>query len=154
MSYEIDPLEEKDVAESIKLLQTLGSPISTIFSNSDILKRTLYGPHAITLVAKEDGKIAGVVHGTATMPPNIVLLATKPSATLGSMLIDKFVDHVRNQFPSANAVRTSLPADMTEIVAFYSSKGFIVEGFVKGGIQNRDLIFLRKPLTRQTTPVT
>lgn len=154
MSYEIFRLEEKDIAESIKLLQTLGSPISTIVSDSEILKRTLYGPHAVTLIAKENGKVAGVVHGTATMPLNIVLLATKPSANLGSMLVDKFADHARNQFPPANAVRTSLPADMTEIVAFYSSKRFIVEGFIKGGIQNRDFIFLRKPLIRQTTTVT
>lgn len=146
MSYEIGSLNEKDVEETVKLLQSLGSPASSIFSNSEMLKRTLYGPHVITLVGKEKEKIVGVINGTATTSPNILLLATKPGESLGSVLLDKFVDRVKNQFPSAKAVMTSLPADMTEVVAFYSSKGFAVEGFVKSGLQGRDLVFLRKPL--------
>jgi hypothetical protein len=153
VSYEIDVLKVEDVEESVKLLQMLGRGVSPVSLDPQILGRTLHGSHAITLVAKEEGKIVGVIYGTATMTPNIVLLATKPSENLGSMLVDKFVDHVRNQLPSANAVRTSLPADMPQVVAFYSSKAFVVEGFVKAGFQGRDLVFLQKALTRKTTPV-
>ena len=153
MSFDIGPLKENDVEESVKLLQTLGGSSSPFFSNLEFLKRTLCGPYAITLVAKEKGEIVGVIHGSATIPPNIVLLASKPTEGLGSILVDKFVDQVKNQFPSVNAVRTSLPADMTEVVAFYSTKGFAVEGFVKAGVQGRDLVFLQKSLTRKPAPV-
>jgi hypothetical protein len=152
VSFDINSLKEKDVEEAVRFLQSLGNP-SSILSNSEMLKRTLYGPHAITLVAKEKDRIVGVIHGTATINPNIVLLATKPGESLGSVLLDRFVDRVKSQFPSANAVMTSLPADMTEVIAFYSSKGFAVEGFVKSGLQGRDLVFLRKALPRQSTRI-
>jgi len=38
-------------------------------------------------------------------------------------------------------------------VGFYSSKGFVVEGFVKEAAQGRDMVFLKKILARRTTPV-
>jgi hypothetical protein len=153
MSYEIAPLKGKDVEESVKLLQILGSQASEIFLDPRALGQTIYGPHAITLIAKEKEKIVDVIHGTATIPPNIVLLVTQPKAGLWSTLVNKFLDHVRIQLPSVKAVRTNLPADMPEIVGFYSSKGFVVEGFVKAGAQGRDLVFLQKSLAHQTTPV-
>lgn len=148
LSYEITPLKDKDVEESAKFLQNLGNHVPQIFSAPKLLEQSLRGPHAITLVAKGNGEIVGMIHATATYAPNILLLATKPGWGLGSTLVDKFVDYVRSELPSAKAVRTSLAADMTEIVAFYSSKGFVVDGFVKGAIQGRDLVSLQKRLSR------
>lgn len=131
----------------MRFLQTMGDPISRV-SDPNVVGQTIYGPHAITLVAKEKGVIVGIIHGIASIPPNIVLLLAKPVPGLGSTLVDKFVEQVRVRLPSARSVRTNLPADVPEIVGFYSSKGFIVEGFVKEGIQGRDLVFLQKALTQ------
>ncbi len=159
MSFDIESLKEKDVEESAKvLLQSLGNQISPVLQDSKALGRAIYGPYVITLVAKKKGKIVGIINGTATVQPTIVFLGvTDPESAregLGSILVDKFLEQVKNQFPKVSAVRTTLPADFPEAIALYSSKGFVVGGFVKEAAQGRDVVFLKKPLTRPTTPVT
>jgi len=159
VSFEIENLKEADVEESAKvLLQSLGSQFSPVFQDSRALSRAIYGPHAITLVAKKKGRIVGVINGTATAQPTIVFLGVMdPDSAregLGLILVDNFLEHVKKQFPKATAVRTTLPADFPEAVALYSSKGFMVEGFAKEAAQGRDIVFLKKSLTRSMTPVT
>ena len=160
MSFEIESLKEKDVEESAKILiQSLGNQVPAIFQDVKALGRAIYGPHAITLIAKKSGKIIGIINGTATAQPTIAFLGvTDPESAregLGSVLVDKFLEHVKSQFPSISAVRTTLPADFPEAIALYSSKGFVVEGFVKDYhlAQGRDMVFLKKSLARSATPV-
>lgn len=158
MSLQIESLKEKDVEESVKALQTsMGNQASPFLKDSGALGRAIYGPHAMTLVAKKNGKIVGVVSGTATVPPNIAFLTvTDPESAregLGGRLIDQFVEEARRKLPSATSVRTSLPADFTDAVALYSSKGFSVEGFAKTALHGRDVVFLSKSLARRSTSV-
>jgi len=158
MSFEIETLKEKDVEESAKaLLQSLGDQVSPVLQDGKALSRAIYGPHAITLIAKKKGKIVGVINGTATIQPTIVFLGvTDPESAregLGSVLVDRFLEQVKTKFPNVGAVRTTLPADYPEAIALYSSKGFVVEGFVKEGAQGRDIVFLKKPISRSGTPV-
>jgi len=159
VSFEIESLREEDVEESAKvLLQSLGSQFSPVFQDSRALSRAIYGPHAITLVAKKKGRIVGVINGTATIQPTIVFLGVMDPESakegLGLILVDNFLEQVKKQFPKATAVRTTLPADFPEAVALYSSKGFMVEGFAKEAAQGRDIVFLKKPFTRPITSVT
>jgi len=159
MSFEIESLKEKDVEESAKaLLQSLGSQVSPVLQDTKALGRAIYGPHAITLIARKKGKIVGIINGTATIQPTIVFLGvTDPESAkegLGSILVDRFLEQVKNQFPNVTAVRTTLPANFPDAIALYSSKGFVVEGFVKEAAQGRDVVFLKKLLARSTTPVT
>lgn len=158
MSFEIESLKEKDVEESAKaLLHSLGAQISPVLQDAKALGRVIYGPHAITLVAKKKGKIVGIINGTATIQPTIAFLGvTDPESAkegLGSILVDKFLEQVKSQFPNVPSVRTTLPADFSDAVGLYSSKGFVVEGFVKEAAQGRDVVFLKKTLNRSSTPV-
>ena len=97
--------------------------------------------------------MVGIIYGTSTIPPTIALLVSEPRVNLGSMLIDRFVERVKIQLPNATEVRTSLPTDIPEFIAFYSSKGFVVVGFVKGGLQGRDVVHLQKTLTHQSRSI-
>ena len=151
-------MKENDIEESVKVLLQSGiGQVSSVFQDTKAVARQIYGPHAVTLVAKKKGKIIGIIHGIATLQPAIVFLGvTDPESAkenLGSILVDRFLEQVKNQFPNVNAVRTTLPADYADAVGFYSSKGFVVEGFVKEAAQGRDMVFLKKLLARRTTPV-
>lgn len=160
MSFEIEVLKEKDVEESAKvLLQSLGGQVPSVFQDTKTLGRAIFGPHAITLIARKKGKIVGIINGAATVQPTIAFLGvTDPESAkegLGSTLVDRFLDHVKSHFPNVSAVRTTLPADFPEAIALYSAKGFVVEGFVKEYhlAQGRDMVFLKRAVARSGTPV-
>jgi len=161
MSFEIERLTEKDVEESAKaLVQSLGDQVPAVFQDVKALGRAIFGPHAITLVAKKKGRVVGIINGTATAQPSIAFLGVTDQESakegLGAVLIDRFLEHVKGQFPSVNAVRTALPANFPDAIALYSSKGFVVEGFVKEYhlAHGRDMVFLKRSLARSSTPVT
>ncbi len=158
MSLVIETLKEKDVQESVKSLQTsLGEQAGPFFKDSAALSRAIYGPHAITVIAKKDSKVVGIASGTATIPPNIAFLGVTDQESaregLGGRLIDQFIDEARKRIPNATGVRTSLPADYTDAVALYSSKGFVVEGFAKAAAQGRDIVFLSRSFAKRNTSV-
>ena len=158
MSLVIEILKEKDVEESVKALQaSIGEQAGPFFKDSAALGRAIHGPHAITVVAKKGGKVVGIASGTATMPPNIAFLGvTDPESAkegLGGRLLDQFIDEAKKKIPNATGVRTSLPADYTDAVALYSSKGFVVEGFVKAATQGRDIVFLSRSFAKRSTSV-
>lgn len=158
MSWEIEVLKERDVEESAKTLQkSMGDQTSPLFGDAKALGRVIYGPHAITLVAKKGGNVVGIVSGTATLPPNIAFLGVTDQECakegLGGKLIDQFMEEAKKKFPNAAAVRTTLPADYTDAVALYSSKGFVVEGFVKTAAQGRDIVFLSRSYAKRNMSV-
>jgi hypothetical protein len=71
---------------------------------------------------------------------------------LDSILVGKFLDQVKDQFPDAAAVDTVMPIPIPDA---YSSNGFAFAGFVKGVFQGREAfsLILRKTLNRSSTPV-
>ncbi|MFH0848623.1 MAG: GNAT family N-acetyltransferase [archaeon] len=158
MSWEIEVLKERDVEESTKALQkSMGNQPGPLFGDAKGLGRAIYGPHAITLIAKKGGSVVGIVSGTATLPPNIAFLGVTDADCakegLGGKLIDGFLDEAKKKIPNAPAVRTTLPAEYTDAVALYSSKGFVVEGFVKTAGQGRDIVFLSRSYAQRNTSV-
>lgn len=138
-------------------------------SNRDAVKYTLKNPNVITLVAKSEERITGVIYGLVppslvppfpVQPPRIffVGVADQESAMKGlpGMLIDEFVSESKKRFPNPPYVDTILASKDTKNVALYSSKGFSVEGFVKDDLGGMDVIILRKRLLAQEiskTPV-
>lgn len=73
---------------------------------------------------------------------------------MGGYMIDEFLKATQRRAPKASFVDVSLPASDTGSIALCSLKGFVVEGFVRGGFNpsftgegSRDLVILRRWLT-------
>jgi len=168
MSFNIECLREKDVEESAKailqFLKPLGGQLPPFLQDSKSIGRMIFGPHAVTLIARRDEKIVGIISGivlrqtigemTAPQPRIELMISDAECAKehLDSKLVGKFLEQVKSQFPNAPAVETTLPVPIPEA---YSSNGFAFAGFFKGAFQGREAftVILRKQLSRSNTPV-
>jgi len=127
--------------------------------NREGLRRGLLSPNSITLVAKSEGAVVGLINGTVFRmpgsPPTIGMMAILDQKSgergLGGYLIDEFINAVQKKAPKASFVDVSLPTSDTGSIALYSLKGFVVEGFVKNGFRSsiadqgtQDLVVLRR----------
>ncbi|MCJ7506730.1 hypothetical protein MUP05_09755 [Candidatus Bathyarchaeota archaeon] len=169
MSFKIECLKEKDVEESAKAilqyLQVIGGKLPPPFQDSKTIGRMIFGPHAITLIARKEEKIAGIISGflvqqtvgEITSPQaRIELMITDAESAkerLDSMLVSRFLQQVKDQFPNVSAVDTVMPVPIPDV---YFSNGFAFAGLMKGVFQGREAfsLILRKTLSRSATPVT
>jgi len=169
MSFKIECLKEKDVEESAKAilqyLQVIGGKLPPPFQDSKTIGRMIFGPHAITLIARKEEKIAGIISGflvqqtvgEITSPQvRIELMITDAESAkerLDSMLVSRFLQQVKDQFSNVSAVDTVMPVPIPDV---YFSNGFAFAGFMKGVFQGREAfsLILRKTLSRSATPVT
>ena len=169
MSFKIECLKEKDVEESAKAilqyLQVIGGKLPPPFQDSKTIGRMIFGPHAITLIARKEEKIAGIISGflvqqtvgEITSPQaRIELMITDAESAkerLDSMLVSRFLQQVKDQFPNVSAVDTVMPVPIPDV---YFSNGFVFAGLMKGVFQGREAfsLILRKTLSRSATPVT
>lgn len=169
MSFKIECLKEKDVEESAKVilqyLQVIGGKLPPPFQDSKTIGRMIFGPHAITLIARKEEKIAGIISGflvqqtvgEITSPQaRIELMITDAESAkerLDSMLVSRFLQQVKDQFPNVSAVDTVMPVPIPDV---YFSNGFVFAGLMKGVFQGREAfsLILRKTLSRSATPVT
>jgi len=169
MSFKIECLKEKDVEESAKAilqyLQVIGGKLPPPFQDSKTIGRMIFGPHAITLIARKEEKIVGIISGflvqqtvgEITSPQaRIELMITDAESAkerLDSMLVSRFLQQVKDQFPNVSAVDTVMPVPIPDV---YFSNGFAFAGLMKGVFQGREAfsLILRKTLSRSATPVT
>jgi hypothetical protein len=161
VSFEIESLKEKDAEAAAKALARSLKGGPAFLQDTKNLSQILCAKYSVTLVGKKNGEIVGVIYGaSASNQPTIALLGVTDEecakAGMGPKLVEGFLAHVKSHLPNATAVRTSLPADFPEAIALYSSMGFVVEGFVKEYplAQGRDMVFLKKAISRSGTPVT
>lgn len=150
MDFVFEPLKERDIEASLKVItSTLGSQARE-YAESATLRRMIYGDHIMTLVAKKDEKVVGLINAHLLGLPKIMFLtvADEKSAQegLASLLIEKAVEGIKTSLPNAKRVLHNEFADNFNAVGLYSVKGFKVTGYVKDPITNRDVIFMEKTI--------
>ncbi len=129
--------------------------------NREGLESRLLAPNALTIIARLEGALAGLISGTVmtpSLPPSIGFMAIFDSNSgakgLGGYMIDEFIEEIQKRVPKAPCVDVSLPNLDTGSIALYSLKGFVVNGFIKNEIKSRlgegthDLVHLRRWLAK------
>jgi len=141
-------LKEEDVETCIKMIKTSAKGVKW---RDEFLRNLLLNKSTIGFIARKDGKEVGVIIGSILVNPviNFVCITDRESLMKGldGMLIDEFIKEVKRRQPRAPHVTVSLAAEDTHAVALYSWKGFVIEGFVKRGLHNRDMVLMRRDLT-------
>jgi len=148
VDFVFEPLKERDIEASLKVItSTLGSQAKE-YAESATLRRMIYGDHIMTLVAKRDEEVVGLINAHLLGLPKIMFLtvADEKSAQegLASLLIEKAVDRIKASLPSARRVLHNEFADNFNAVGLYSVKGFRVTGYVKDPVTSRDVLFMEK----------
>ena len=155
-------IKENDTKEIDECIDTMSKTMPQVRWNTEGLRRNFYAPNSLTLIARYEGPIVGVINGTVSLsplqPPVIGLMIifdqTSGQLGLGGYLVDSFISSLKKRSPKSQCVDVSLPSIDTGSIALYSLKGFLVEGFVKdgfnqplGGQESHDLVILRRYLT-------
>ena len=157
--FDIKEIVAKEVDECV---ETMIKHMPQIKLNTEVNHRNFSSPNSLTLIARHDGSIVGVINGIVSHnpipPPAIGLMVifdqTSEQLGLGGYLVDSFISSVQKRNPKAPYVDVSLPSLDTGLIALYSLKGFHVEGFVKNGFnqpvagkENQDLVILRRHIS-------
>ncbi len=150
MGFVFERLQERDIEASLKLVtSTLGSQAKE-YAESITLRRMIYGEHIMTLVAKREERIVGLVNAHLLGIPKIMFLtvADEKSAQegLAGLLIEKTVEGIKSGLPTAKRVLHNEFAENFSAVGLYSVKGFRVTGYVKDPVTNRDVLFMEKAI--------
>jgi len=118
--------------------------------DKETIRRMIYGPQVMTIVAKRQDKIAGLISGTLPVQPRIMFLTVTDEQSaregLGASLIDQFLQTTKKQQPKASFVLHNEFAENYNAIGLFSMKGFTVTGFIRDTITNRDVVFMKKPL--------
>jgi hypothetical protein len=135
--------------------------------NRKELSHWLLAPNSLTLIAKFENTVAGVISGTVLKtpapPPTIRLMAVLNQRSgekgLGKYLINTFILETQRRAPKAACVDVALPSSERTSIALYSLMGFDVNGFVKNGFrlsfagtERQDLVLLRRRYTAALSP--
>ncbi len=150
MSFIYERLKEGDIEASLKVVTaTLGSQAKE-YAESATLRKMIHGEHIMTLVAKKEDRIVGLVNAHLLGIPRIMFLtvADEKSAQegLAGLLIDKIVEGIKSGLPVAKRVLHNEFAENFSAVGLYSVKGFRVTGYVKDPVTNRDVLFMEKTI--------
>jgi L-amino acid N-acyltransferase YncA len=156
--FSFEHLDDKTVEECI---ETITKAMPQVKWGREGLRRGLLSPGALTLIARREKAIVGLISGTVSqtpsLPPTIgmmmILDRISGERGLGGYLIDEFIKEARKKIPKAQCIDVSLPNTDTGSIALYSLKGFIVEGFIRDGFRPsserqgwQDLVLLRRYL--------
>jgi hypothetical protein len=150
VEFVFEQLQESDLEAGLKVVSsTLGSQAKE-YAETATLRRMIYGEHIMTLVAKKESRIVGLINAHLLGIPKIMFLtvADEKSAQegLASLLIDKLVEGLKSGLPAAKRVLHNEFAENSSAVGLYSVKGFKVTGYVKDPVTNRDVLFMEKAL--------
>ena len=123
------------------------------------LEKTLKAQNIITLLAKVEEKVVGMVSGlvfpSMIPPPRIEFLSVldEESARKGlhSLLIDEFIEELKRRLPNAKFVDTNISVANSQLIIIYSLKGFVIAGFTKGEPPFVDAVVLRKNISKETS---
>jgi len=145
---ELKPEEADRCAEV--LFKSLKDKLPPAIKGKEGILRMIWGPMKVSVVAKKDNEIAGIITGTASLPPSIlfihVLSKEASMAGLEKMLLDYFSKVIKEKIPSADYLTTSVPADERFFISFYLNLGFTIYGFVREGYLGKDVVMLRRSL--------
>lgn len=150
MSFVFETIKETDLEKCVDVVfSSLSEQLIPAHRNREMIKRMIFGSHAISLVAKKNGKIVGLISGVETFPtPTISFLSVTDEESarqgLGKILIDKFIENVKKRMPGVQQVSTMLTTDNTSAISLFSSEGFIIKGFIKERLVNKDVVILTK----------
>jgi ribosomal protein S18 acetylase RimI-like enzyme len=154
---------ELDAKEVDELIDRMTKAMPLVRWSNDGLRRNFLSPNSLSLVARRDGVIVGIINGTVSQVPSPVasigLTAVLDQASgqmgLGGYLVDEFIAVAQKRMPKLPRVEVSLATIDTGSIALYALKGFLIEGFVKGGFSQpsagqdgADLIILRRHLSQ------
>jgi ribosomal protein S18 acetylase RimI-like enzyme len=154
---------ELDAKEVDELIDRMTKAMPLVRWSNDGLRRNFLSPNSLSLVARRDGVIVGIINGTVSQIPSPVasigLTAVLDQASgqmgLGGYLVDEFIAVAQKRMPKLPRVEVSLATIDTGSIALYALKGFLIEGFVKGGFSQpsagqdgADLIILRRHLSQ------
>jgi Acetyltransferase (GNAT) domain len=150
MDFVFERLQERDLEASLKMVSsTLGSQAKE-YAETATLRRMIYGEQIMTLVAKKENRIVGLINAHLLGIPKIMFLtvADEKSAQegLAGLLIDKLVEGLKSGLPAAKRVLHNEFAENFSAVGLYSVKGFRVTGYVKDPVTSRDVLFMEKAL--------
>ncbi|MDH4292196.1 MAG: GNAT family N-acetyltransferase [Dehalococcoidia bacterium] len=150
MGFVFERLKEGDIDASLKVVTaTLGSQAKE-YAESATLRRMILGEQIMTLVAKKEERIVGLVNAHLLGIPKIMFLtvADEKSAKegLADLLIEKIVEGIKSALPAVKRVLHNEFADNFSAVGLYSVKGFRVTGYVKDPVTNRDVLFMEKTI--------
>ena len=155
-SFEI--LDDKAVNDCVNAM--MKATPQAMWSREEV-RHWLQAPNALTLIAKREGTIVGVINGivrnSPMPPPTIRFMAVLDQRSgnqgLGGVLITKFIEELRRITPKTPYVEVSLPGSERTSIALFSLMGFDVSGFVKDGFrlnfsggERQDLVMLRRTL--------
>jgi ribosomal protein S18 acetylase RimI-like enzyme len=150
MDFNFEPVQEGDIDSCVKMIiSTLGSQAKE-YGDKNRLKGMIYGKQVMTLVAKREKKIVGLITASLLGFPRIMFLtvAEKKSARegLGGHLIDQLVKEIKKSKPHMKQILHNEFADNFNAVGLYSVKGFTVAGYMKDPITSRDVVFMKKDI--------
>ena len=150
MGFVFERLKEGDIEASLKVVNaTLGKQAKE-YAESATLRRMIYGEHIMTLVAKTEERIVGLVNAHLLGIPKIMFLTVVDEKSaqegLADLLIEKIVEGIKSGLPAAKRVLHNEFADNFSAVGLYSVKGFRVTGYVKDPVTNRDVLFMEKTI--------
>jgi len=162
--FNFELLSKKTVADCVSAMM---KAMPQARWNREELSRGLLAPNTLTLIARFEGIIVGVISGTVLKtlipPPTIRLMAVLDQRSgdkgLGGYLITAFLKETRRRIPNAPYVDVALPSSERTSIALYSLMGFDINGFVKDGFmlsfagaERQDLVLLRRSYTPATSP--
>lgn len=150
MDFVFERLQERDLEASLKVVSsTLGSQAKE-YAETSTLRRMIYGEHIMTLVAKREERIVGLVNAHLLGIPKIMFLTVSDERSaqegLAGLLVDKIVEGIKSGLPAAKRVLHNEFAENFSAVGLYSVKGFRVTGYVKDPVTNRDVLFMEKAI--------
>jgi len=151
LSFNFEQLQQKDVNACVEaILTTLKGQLAAMHEDKETVKRMIYGPQVMTIVAKKQDKIAGLISGTLPIQPRIMFLTVTDEQSarqgLGAVLIDQFIQTAKKQQPKASFVLHNEFAENYNAIGLFSMKGFTITGFIRDTITSRDVVFMKKPL--------
>jgi ribosomal protein S18 acetylase RimI-like enzyme len=148
LEFDFERLQKRDVDACAKMIISTVGNEAKMYADKKKVKRMIYGNQIMTLVAKRDGKISGLINGTLLGFPRIMFLtvADEQSARegLGGTLIDQFERELKKGSPHVKRILHNEFADNFNAIGLYSVKGFKVTGYIRDPITDRDVVFMEK----------
>jgi len=151
VSFSFEQLQLRDVNACVDaILRTLKGQLAAMHEDRETVKRMIYGPQVMTIIAKKEDKIAGLISGTLPVQPRIMFLTVTDEQSaregLGATLIDQFTQAAKKQQPKASFILHNEFAENYNAIGLFSTKGFTITGFIRDTITNRDVVFMKKPI--------
>ncbi|UCB60096.1 MAG: hypothetical protein JSW72_08295 [Candidatus Bathyarchaeota archaeon] len=150
MSFSVAPIQRGDVDSCVEMIASTLGDLSKSYYDKNVLKNMIQGDQVLTLVAKREKKIVGLINTSLLGFPRIMFLtvADKRSAQegLGSMLIDRIVETIKKKLPNSKKILHQEFADSCGAIGLFSINGFKIIGFIKDPVTSRDVVFMERAI--------